>query len=244
MRGARRVIDIRGPPSPLGRGSGASAAGGSDPVRHQVRPRCRASSGAGQESPGCCRSRAVTIFSTKCFKGAPPARHAYGRNRQRELARATGGEQSGRGTGDKRQGSPGVSQLRGGSFRRALRAEALRRDELPRTAAPAPAAAGPRRHAPMPRHTSRARPSRSRRVRRSPCERSQPPGRNAAGYPGRPLQRQGHPHPLRDARPLSAGASADPAGLTARARPKARPQIRAANLPAAPIGRTGQSEVS
>ena len=38
----------------------------------------------------------------------------------------------------------------GGSFRRALRAEALRRDELPRTAAPAPAAAGPRRHAPMP----------------------------------------------------------------------------------------------
>ena len=50
-------------------------------------------------------------------------------------------------TGDKRQGSPGVSPLLGGSFRRALRAEALRRDELPRTAAPAPAAAGPRRHA-------------------------------------------------------------------------------------------------
>jgi hypothetical protein len=41
--------------------------------------------------------------------------------------------------------------LLGGSFRRALRAEALRRDELPRTPAPAPAAAGPRRHAPMPR---------------------------------------------------------------------------------------------
>jgi Flp pilus assembly protein CpaB len=51
-------------------------------------------------------------------------------------------------TGDKRQGSPGISPLRGGSFRRALRAEALRRDELPRTAAPAPAAAGPRRHDP------------------------------------------------------------------------------------------------
>ncbi len=104
------------------------------------------------------------------FKGAPSARHAYGRNRQRELARATGGEQSGQGAGDKRQGSPGVSPLRGGSFRRALRAEALRRDELPRTAAPAPAAAGPRRHAPMPRHMSRARPSRSRQVRRSPYE--------------------------------------------------------------------------
>ena len=82
------------------------------------------------------------------FKGAPSARHAYGRNRLRELARATGGEQSGRVTGDKRQGSPGVSPLRGGSFRRALRAEALRRGELPRTAAPAPAAAGPRRHDP------------------------------------------------------------------------------------------------
>jgi hypothetical protein len=26
------------------------------------------------------------------IKGAPSARHAYGRNRQRELARATGGE--------------------------------------------------------------------------------------------------------------------------------------------------------
>ena len=34
---------------------------------------------------------------------------------------------------------------------------------------------------------------------------------------------------LRDP-PLSAGASADPAGLTARARPEARPEIRAANL--------------
>ncbi len=73
------------------------------------------------------------------------------------------------------------------------KSEALRRDELPRTAAPAPAAAGPRRHAPMPLYTSRTRPSRSRRVRRSPCERSQPPGRNAAHCPGRPLQRQGHP---------------------------------------------------
>ena len=31
----------------------------------------------------------------------------------------------------------------GGSFRRALRAEALRRDELPRTASPLPAAAVP-----------------------------------------------------------------------------------------------------
>ena len=122
-----------------------------------------------------CAPRACDNFLYG-FKGAPSARHAYGRNRLRELARATGESRSGRVTGDKRRGSPGVSPLLGGSFRRALRAEALRRDELPRTAAPAPAAAGPRRHAPMPRHTSRARPSRSRRVRRSPYERSQPPG--------------------------------------------------------------------
>jgi hypothetical protein len=53
-------------------------------------------------------------------------------------------------TGDKRQGRRGARRCR--------------------AAAPAPAAAGPRRHAPMPRHTSRTRPSRSHRVRRSPCE--------------------------------------------------------------------------
>ena len=115
---------------------------------------------AARPSTGC------NELSLRFFKGAPSARHAYGRNRLRELARATGGEQNGRVTSDKRQGSPGVSPSLGGSFRRALRAEALRRDELPRMAAPAPAAAGPRRHAPMPCHTSRARPSRSRRERR------------------------------------------------------------------------------
>jgi hypothetical protein len=54
----------------------------------------------------------------------------------------------------KRQGSPGVSPLLGGSFRRALRAEALRRDELPRTAAPAPAQ-------PVPAVTPRCRATRA-----------------------------------------------------------------------------------
>jgi hypothetical protein len=83
-----------------------------------------------------------------------------------------GEERSGLVTGDKWQGSPGVSPLRGG---------------------PDTAGAGPRRHGPMSCHTSRARPSCSRRVRRSPYERSQPPGRNAAHCPGRPLQRQRHP---------------------------------------------------
>jgi hypothetical protein len=49
------------------------------------------------------------------FKGAPTARHAYGRNRQRELARATGEEQR-PGTGDKRQGSPGSRRCRAAAF--------------------------------------------------------------------------------------------------------------------------------
>jgi hypothetical protein len=127
------------------------------------------------------------------FKGAPSARHAYGRNRLRELARATGGEQNGRVTSDKRQGSPGVSPSLGGSFRRALRAEALRRDELPRMAAPAPARnrSPPSRPDAVPHEQGQAvtlAPSAPIAV-----ERSQPPGRNAAHCPGRPLQRQGHP---------------------------------------------------
>ena len=41
------------------------------------------------------------------LQGAPSARRAYGRNRGLRLAQATGGEQGGRVTGDKRQGSPG-----------------------------------------------------------------------------------------------------------------------------------------
>ena len=70
----------------------------------------------------------------------------------------------------------------------------------------------------------------------------QPTGRNAAHCPGRPLRVQGHPKILsnRSAKPapqkgssgptLARGASAAPAGLTARARPEARPETRAANL--------------
>ena len=81
-----------------------------------------------------------------------------------------------------------------------------------------------------------------RQVCRSPGERSQAPGRNAAHCQGRPLHPQGHPEILsnRSAKPasqkassgptLARGASTDPAGLTARARPEARPYGRAANL--------------
>ena len=78
----------------------------------------------------------------------------------------------------------------GGSFRRALRAEALRRDELPRTAAPAPAATGPRRNVP-----GAARREPVSAVSIAPdvpiaARRSQVLGRNAAHCPGRPLQPQ------------------------------------------------------
>jgi hypothetical protein len=71
---------------------------------------------------------------------------------------------------------------------------------------------------------------------------SQSPGRNAAHCLGRPLHPQGHPKILsnRTAKTapqkassgpaLARGASAVPAGLTARARPEARPEARAANL--------------
>jgi hypothetical protein len=140
------------------------------------------------------------------------------------------------------KGRRGCSPLRGGSFRRALRAEALRRDELPRVASPAPAAAGARRIAPMPHHASRTRPSCSRRVRRSPYEgHSRRAGTPRIVQVG-PLHPQGHPKILsnRSAKTapqkassgptLARGASAAPAGLTARARPEARPDRRAANL--------------
>ncbi len=102
------------------------------------------------------------------FKGAPSARHAYGRNRQRELARATGGEQSGRGTGDKRQESPGSRRCGAAAFaapfgRKPYGATSCRA-RLPRyRPQPVPVVTPP-----MPRHTSRTRPSRSRRARRSP----------------------------------------------------------------------------
>jgi hypothetical protein len=63
---------------------------------------------------------------------------------------------------------------------------------------------------------------------------SQRQGRNAAHYPGRLLQPQrcfasrcaGRAYGA----PLTLETSADPAGLTARARPKARPETRAADL--------------
>ena len=125
------------------------------------------------------------------FKGAPSARHAYGRDRPRELARTTGGEQGGRVTGDKRQGLPGVSPLQGGSFaapfgRKPYGATSCPA-RLPRhRPQPVPAVTPP-----MPRHTSRAGPSARAKCANRRAKGSQPPGRNAAHCPGRPLQRKG-----------------------------------------------------
>jgi hypothetical protein len=66
-------------------------------------------------------------------------------------------------------------------------------------------------------------------------KRSLRPDRNAAHCPGRPLQPQRCFASRCAGRacgaPLTLETSADPAGLTARARPEARPETRAANLP-------------
>ena len=63
---------------------------------------------------------------------------------------------------------------------------------------------------------------------------SQRAGRNAAHCPGRPLRRNGALASRCAGRacgaPLTPETSASPAGLTARARPEARPEGRAANL--------------
>ena len=79
---------------------------------------------------------------------------------------------------------------------------------------------------PMPHDTSRARPSRSRRVRRSPCERSQPPGRNAAHCPGRPLQRQGHPKILTASQKGSSGPTLERRSLCRPSGPDGEGQAR------------------
>ena len=96
---------------------------------------------------------------------------------------------------------------------------------------------------PVPRDTSRTRPSALRHVHPSPGERSQVHGRNAAHCPGRLLQPQRCFASRCAGRacgaPLTLETSADPAGLTARARPEARPGTRAAR-PQATIKRTEQ----
>jgi hypothetical protein len=112
---------------------------------------------------------------------------------------------------------------------------ALRARRLPRTAAPAPAATSRRRND----------PAAARRELVSAVNSAPDPANHRAMVTGTrdgtprivrvgPFSLNGAPHP-RSARThlrraVDPGASADPAGLTARARPKARPETRAANL--------------
>jgi hypothetical protein len=79
---------------------------------------------------------------------------------------------------------------------------------------------------PMPRGASWSRPSALRQVRRSPHKVTRNQGRHAPHCPGRPRQRQwcSRPRSARTRLRRAADPGADPAGLTARARPKARPE--------------------
>ena len=136
-----------------------------------------------------------------------------------------------------RRGRPGFTRgsrrCGGGSFRRVLRTQALRRGGCrarhPGDRPPAVPAVSRCRAA-----STTARPSPSRRVRRSPGECHS----HRAGTPR--IVRAG-PSSLNGASrlagagracgaPLTLETPASPAGLTARARPEARPDKRAANL--------------
>ena len=157
---------------------------------------------------------------------------------------------SGRGPareGNERPGWPAVGgrgqsraarRRRGGSFRRALRAEALRRAELPRPAAPvtgrmrsppylpgaAPVARRPGSSASC--QMRRSREGHGQRAERRALSGSAPPASTVLRIPLRGTR-------LR--RAVDPGASAAPAGLTARARPEARPEAHAANLSNQPL---------
>jgi hypothetical protein len=115
-------------------------------------------------------------------------------------------------------------------------ATAHRRGPLPAATMPrTPPQQTPRRNAPwVTRSASLAGPVGTRHVRQPPDECHKHRGRNAAHCPGWPLQPQRCFASRCAGRacgaPLTLETSASPAGLTARARPKARPYWRAANL--------------
>ena len=146
------------------------------------------------------------------------------------------GRQDGRGTGDKRQGSPGVSPLRAAAFAApfgrkpygAARGRARLARHRPSRSLPSRPDAVP--HEPGQAVTrAPSAPIAVRKVTATGPERralsgsAPPPSRAPKILSNRSAK------DLRDP-PLRAGASADPAGLTARARPEARPEMRAANL--------------
>ena len=141
--------------------------------------------------------------------------------------------------------TPGVSPLRSGSFRRVLRTQAPRRGgcraRYPGDRPPAVPAVS----------RCRARQHHGQAVTLAlgaleAVKMSQRPGRNAAHCPGWPLQ------PQRCFASRCAGrafgtlltleTSASPAGLTARARPEARPETRAARPPGSYQGGRGKAD--
>ena len=171
------------------------------------------------------------------FKGAPPARHARRPGALREPGVRNRDEMSDRDGPDGAAGSAG--SRRGGaaaslaSFGRWSYGRGGCRTRRPRhRPQPVPAVTSP-----VPRQASRTRPPYSRQVHRSPGE-----GHSRwAGTPRivrvGPSTRKGTRRSFLTASQkassgptLARGASANPAGLTARARPEARPDQRAANL--------------
>ena len=124
--------------------------------------------------------------------------------------------------------------MRGGSFSPRPSAASPTARRLPRTAPPV---TGRLRSPPYPAAapaSTTTRPSASRQICRSPGECHSGRYRNAAHCPYWPLQPQRCSASRCAGRacgaPLTLETSASPAGLTARARPEARPDRRAANL--------------
>jgi hypothetical protein len=195
---------------------------------------CQASSGTAH---GRCPN-AVTTFSTTLKARLRRARPGHARPASREGTRKSAGGIVGWSAmrPPRRARGVGGRAYSGAAACRALRAEAHRARRCRGSAAPHPQASGTGSNAlsvPAPARAGRGgvlTPNVPVAVRRSRS-------RNAAHCPGRPLRTQGHPKILSNAPQkassgpaLACGASADPAGLTARARPEARPGRRAANL--------------
>jgi hypothetical protein len=168
------------------------------------------------------------------FKGAPSARHACGQARAPRVGANIGGELSGCNDRRQRPELPGSRRCGAAASLAPFGRWPCGRGRLPRTAAPTPTATGSRRNGPgAARHeqdqadgVAPCAPVAGRKVTGSGPERralsgSAPPASTVLRIPlcGTRLRRAVDP-----------GASTDPAGLTARARPEARPEVRAANL--------------
>jgi hypothetical protein len=158
------------------------------------------------------------------------------------------GEQSGRDDPDRAAGIAGGFAVAGRQLRRVLRTRALRPRQLPRTASPPPAATGPHRNAPGVARREPVRPSgiapgmpRAGRKAR--------PGRNATHCPGRSLPRQGRacgasPRRWAQAPTLDPGDLYRPSGPDGEGQAEGPARTRAANLPAAPTGKTRGNRAS